>query len=41
MAEKIIKKEVSFADWYTSVCLAAKLFSYGSVKGTINYLPNG
>ncbi|GMO13839.1 MAG: proline--tRNA ligase [Mycoplasmoidaceae bacterium] len=37
----IVKREINFADWYTSVCVAAKLFSYGTVKGTINYLPNG
>lgn len=37
----IVKREENFADWYTSVCFNAKLFSYGAVKGTINYLPNG
>ncbi|MDR2829003.1 MAG: proline--tRNA ligase, partial [Mycoplasmataceae bacterium] len=37
----IIKREENFAEWYTSVCLAAKLFTYSSVKGNINYLPNG
>jgi len=41
MADKIIKREASFADWYTSLCQTAKLFTYAKTKGDINYLPYG
>ncbi|MDR2636326.1 MAG: proline--tRNA ligase [Mycoplasmataceae bacterium] len=41
MGKILVNRVENFADWYTSVCIAAKLFSYGSVKGTINFLPNG
>lgn len=34
-------REKNFAEWYTELCLKAKLFSYGEAKGTINYLPYG
>lgn len=38
---QIVAQNSNFADWYTSVIKEAKLAIYGSVKGTICFLPNG
>ena len=37
----ITNQEVDFAAWYTDVVREAKLCEYSSVKGCLNYLPNG
>ena len=39
--EKITSRDVDFAKWYTDVVKEAKLCDYSSVKGCLNYLPNG
>ena len=39
--EKITSRDVDFAEWYTNVVKEAKLCDYSSVKGCLNYLPNG
>ncbi|MDR3163481.1 MAG: proline--tRNA ligase [Mycoplasmataceae bacterium] len=38
---KIVKRETNYADWYTSVINAAKLITYGDIKGTLIYQPRG
>ena len=37
----ITSQEEDFAAWYTDVVREAKLCEYSSVKGCLNYLPNG
>ena len=37
----ITPQEEDFASWYTDVVREAKLCEYSSVKGCLNYLPNG
>jgi len=37
----ITGRDVDFAKWYTDVVREAKLCDYSSVKGCLNYLPNG
>ncbi len=37
----ITSREVDFAKWYTDVVKEAELCDYSSVKGCLNYLPNG
>lgn len=39
--EKITSRDEDFAQWYTDVVKEAKLCDYSSVKGCLNYLPNG
>ena len=39
--ESITARDVDFAQWYTDVVREAKLCDYSSVKGCLNYLPNG
>lgn len=39
--ESITSREEDFAQWYTDVVREAKLCDYSSVKGCLNYLPNG
>ena len=39
--EKITPRNTDFAKWYTDVVKEAKLCDYSSVKGCLNYLPNG
>ena len=43
--EKLVKaitsRDVDFAQWYTDVVREAGLCDYSSVKGCLNYLPNG
>ena len=39
--ESITSRDVDFAQWYTDVVREAKLCDYSSVKGCLNYLPNG
>ena len=39
--QKITAREDDFAQWYTDVVREAKLCDYSSVKGCLNYLPNG
>lgn len=43
--EKLVKnitpRDVDFAQWYTDVIREAQLCDYSSVKGCLNYLPNG
>ncbi len=41
LVEKITARDVDFAKWYTDVVREAKLCDYSSVKGCLNYLPNG
>lgn len=41
LVEKITARNVDFAQWYTDVVKGAKLCDYSSVKGCLNYLPNG
>ena len=38
---KITPRNEDFASWYTDVVKEAKLCDYSSVKGCLNYLPNG
>lgn len=37
----ITSRDENFAQWYTDVVREAKLCDYSSVKGCLNYLPNG
>ncbi|MEG1505216.1 MAG: proline--tRNA ligase [Lachnospiraceae bacterium] len=37
----ITARDVDFAQWYTDVVREAELCNYSSVKGCLNYLPNG
>ena len=37
----ITPQEEDFSSWYTDVVREAKLCEYSSVKGCLNYLPNG
>lgn len=39
--QKITARDEDFAAWYTDVVKEAKLCDYSSVKGCLNYLPNG
>lgn len=39
--QKITARNDDFASWYTDVVKEAKLCDYSSVKGCLNYLPNG
>ncbi len=39
--ESITSRDVDFAQWYTDVVRVAELCDYSSVKGCLNYLPNG
>lgn len=39
--KNIVPCEINFTNWYTSIIKEAKLIEYGSVKGTIFFLPNG
>ena len=39
--QKITARDEDFASWYTDVVKEAKLCDYSSVKGCLNYLPNG
>ena len=39
--ESITSRNEDFAQWYTDVVKQAKLCDYSSVKGCLNYLPNG
>ncbi|WP_425380707.1 proline--tRNA ligase [Spiroplasma endosymbiont of Stenodema calcarata] len=39
--DKIIPREVDFAQWYTDIVLNADLISYGVVKGTMIFKPYG
>ncbi len=41
LVEKITARDVDFAQWYTDIVKEAKLCDYSSVKGCLNYLPNG
>ena len=45
MAKKLVQnitaREEDFAQWYTDVVREAELCDYSSVKGCLNYLPNG
>lgn len=39
--ESITPRDENFAQWYTDVVREAELCDYSSVKGCLNYLPNG
>ena len=39
--QAITSRDDDFAQWYTDVVKEAKLCDYSSVKGCLNYLPNG
>ncbi len=39
--QKVTSRDEDFAQWYTDVVKEAKLCDYSSVKGCLNYLPNG
>lgn len=39
--QSITSRSENFAQWYTDVVKEAKLCDYSSVKGCLNYLPNG
>ena len=39
--ESITSRDEDFAEWYTDIVKEAKLCDYSSVKGCLNYLPNG
>lgn len=41
MVKSITSREENFAQWYTDVVREAELCDYSSVKGCLNYLPNG
>ena len=41
LVEAITSMKEDFAQWYTDVVREAKLCDYSSVKGCLNYLPNG
>ena len=38
---KIVPRNENFADWYTSVVMAAKLALYTEIKGEMIFQPNG
>ena len=39
--KSITSRDEDFAQWYTDVVREAELCDYSSVKGCLNYLPNG
>ena len=39
--EKITARDTDFASWYTDIVREAKLCDYSSMRGCLNYLPNG
>ena len=39
--QKVTARDEDFAQWYTDVVREARLCDYSSVKGCLNYLPNG
>ena len=41
LVKAITSRDQDFAQWYTDVVREAKLMDYSSVKGCMNYLPNG
>ncbi len=41
LVKNITSREEDFAQWYTDVVREAQLCDYSSVKGCLNYLPNG
>ena len=41
LVKSITSRDENFAQWYTDVVREAKLMDYSSVKGCMNYLPNG
>ena len=41
LVQAITSRDVDFAQWYTDVVREAQLCDYSSVKGCLNYLPNG
>ncbi len=41
LVESITSRDEDFAQWYTDVVREAELCDYSSVKGCLNYLPNG
>ena len=41
LVKNITPRDVDFAQWYTDVVREAQLCDYSSVKGCLNYLPNG
>ena len=41
LVKSITSRDEDFAQWYTDVVREAKLCDYSSVKGCLNYLPNG
>ena len=41
LVQSITSREEDFAQWYTDVVREAELCDYSSVKGCLNYLPNG
>lgn len=41
LVKNITSREENFAQWYTDVVREAELCDYSSVKGCLNYLPNG
>ena len=41
MNEKITKRDVDFAKWYTDIVKVSKLADYSSVKGCMVILPKG
>ncbi|HAX51380.1 MAG TPA: proline--tRNA ligase, partial [Lachnospiraceae bacterium] len=41
LVESITSRDEDFAQWYTDVVREAELCDYSSVKGCMNYLPNG
>ena len=41
LVKAITPRDVDFAQWYTDVVREAELCDYSSVKGCLNYLPNG
>lgn len=41
LVKNITSRDTDFAQWYTDVVREAELCDYSSVKGCLNYLPNG
>ena len=41
LVKAITSREEDFAQWYTDVVREAQLCDYSTVKGCLNYLPNG
>ena len=41
LVKAITARDEDFAQWYTDVVREAELCDYSSVKGCLNYLPNG